>query len=96
VFLQKEREIYLPESFEWLLLQSGIFKETELTEVLSNPENHVESKEYASWERFFTDYLIKISKNTYLQYTKKSLNENYLKGTVREQILKSMKGIDFG
>lgn len=87
--------LYLPESFEWLLLQSGIFKEKGINAVLNNTEDFVESSKYASWERFFTEYLIEISRNSYLQYTKKTLNDNYLKGTIKEQILKSMKGIIF-
>lgn len=87
--------LYLPESFEWVLLQSGIFKDSQINEMLNHVEDFVESKKYFSWEQFFTDFLIKISADSYLQYSKKKLNENYLRGTIKKQVLDSIKGIIF-
>jgi hypothetical protein len=58
---------YLPESFEWLILKSGLVKEAELPNLLEQPEQYIESREYFSWEQFFTAKLIEYTKNTYLK-----------------------------
>lgn len=50
--------LYLPESFEWLILSSGILKDADVKLILSSPENFIDSKLYFSWERFFTSLLI--------------------------------------
>lgn len=70
--------LYLPESFEWLILSSGILKDHEITEVLENPASFIESEKFFSWERFFTALLIEKTQDTYLAYTKRKLNETYL------------------
>lgn len=87
--------LYLPESFEWILLQSGIFKSSELRDMLDHAADFIESGKYHSWEQFFTDYLIELSRGSYLQYSKKRLNENYLQGGIKKQILESINGIVF-
>lgn len=69
--------ICLPESFEWLLLRSGIIQDDDIHEVLEKPEDFIESKEFFSWERFFTKYLEDISKGTVYEYTKKKINPYY-------------------
>ncbi|WP_304091117.1 translation initiation factor 2, partial [Phascolarctobacterium succinatutens] len=50
--------LYLPESFEWLILNAGIFDDSELKAILNAPSEYVDSKEFFSWERFFTDLLV--------------------------------------
>lgn len=70
--------IFLPESFEWLILSSGIINKAEIKEVLDNPSDYIESKDYFSWEQFFTAYLVEKSADTYLQYTKSKLKNEYL------------------
>ena len=70
--------IYLPESFEWLLLKSDVLKKNEISEILENPSAYIESAEHFSWETFFTSLLVKESKDTYLEYKKSKLNPNYL------------------
>ena len=44
--------VYLPESFEWLILQSGLIEDAELSEILERPSNYIESSRYFSWEQF--------------------------------------------
>ena len=44
--------LYLPESFEWLILKSGIIEDGEIREILAAPGNYVDCREYFSWERF--------------------------------------------
>lgn len=68
---KKEIAIYLPESFEWLVLLSGVVKNSMLNSILESPADHIESKEYFSWERFFTAILIDMTKDSYLAYKKK-------------------------
>lgn len=58
-----------------MILSSGIIKENELTEILESPSEFVESGEYFSWERFFTALLTEKTKDTYLAYTKRKLND---------------------
>ena len=85
--------IYLPESFEWLVLLSGIVKNSMLNSILERPADYIESKEYFSWERFFTAILIDMTKDSYLAYTKKKLNSVYLTDTVKKSILDEIKYI---
>lgn len=89
----KNIKLYLPESFEWLLLKSGIMEEKELKEILKEPENYIESQEYFSWERYFTSLLIKKTKDTYLKYQKNTLNQVYLHERNKKMILDCIKGI---
>lgn len=48
--------MYLPESFEWMILNAGVVQEKEIMEILKEPEKYIESQKYFSWERFFTIY----------------------------------------
>ena len=85
--------IYLPESFEWLVLLSGVVKNSMLNSILERPADYIESKEYFSWERFFTAILIDMTKDSYLAYTKKKLNSVYLTDNVKKSILDEIKYI---
>lgn len=75
---RKNLALYLPESFEWMILSSGILKSNEIQEMLKEPSSHIESKEYFSWERYFTAVLIRETKDTYLAYAKRKINPVYL------------------
>ncbi|MGN0363292.1 MAG: translation initiation factor 2 [Bilifractor sp.] len=86
--------IYLPESFEWMILRSGILEDRSVSEMLDNPENYIESEKYFSWERFFTAVLIEKSAGGYLKYNKHRLNENYKNPQVTKKILQVMKKIE--
>lgn len=86
--------LYLPESFEWLILESGIITNGNLNEILESPENYVESSRYFSWERFFTALLLELTKDTYLKYSKRKLNEVYLQEDISSQILAVMNDIE--
>ena len=54
----KNIELFLPESFEWLVLSSGLFDDTEMREMLEHPADFIDSERFFSWESFFTDALI--------------------------------------
>ncbi len=55
-------------------------------EILSNPSAYIESKDDFSWERFFTALLTERSRGTWLQYSKRSLNQHDIQPAVMEQI----------
>ena len=83
--------LYLPESFEWLILQSGLVAKEHLTDILARPYNYVESEKYFSWEQFFTAVLQEGAKGTAYQYTKSRLNPVYLHENNKMKILTVMR-----
>lgn len=85
--------ICLPESFEWLILKSGLIKDSGIAQMLESPEDFIESDEYFSWERFFTAFLEELSQGTHYQYTKKEINPFY---TIPENSDKIMALISVG
>ena len=90
---RKNLALYLPESFEWLILSSGILKDMEVAQILQTPSDYIDGKDYFSWERYFTALLTEKTAGTYLNYTKKTLNETYLSDSTKNAILgQMMKG----
>ncbi len=83
--------LYLPESFEWLLLQSGILEDGDIREILRAPEKHIESAQFFSWEQYFTHLLCERTQGTYMQYDKTQLAPFYLQEQVVKQVLDAMK-----
>ena len=67
--------LYAPESFEYLILKSGIFSISQ--SIVEETFDYSDSKLFLSWEEFYTDYLEKISKGTIFQYSKSKLREEY-------------------
>lgn len=90
---RKNINLYLPESFEWLLLNAGIIEDKEIKEILKEPEKYIESQEHFSWERYFTSLLVKKTKDNYLKYQKSRLNQVYLHERNKSMILECIKGI---
>lgn len=93
--IQQNFHVYLPESFEWLILRSGLLEDSEIGKILESPEKYVDSLHYFSWERFFTDLLIQRTSNSYLSYTKSKLNPVYLQGQEKTAILSVIPKIRF-
>ena len=96
-YLANHKNIYLyvPESFEWLVLSSGVLKDSDVQGILSSTSDYVESRDYFSWERYFTNLLTVKTQGSFLQYSKRVLNPAYLTGQVRESILSVMQKIKF-
>lgn len=90
---KKNIQLYLPESFEWLILSSGLISDKDIKTMLEEPENYIDSTEYFSWERFFTKLLVTRTEETYLKYSKSKLNSNYLHEKNKERIVNMMQGI---
>jgi len=86
--------LFLPESFEWLILSAGIIKDNINSDILDNPSEYIESAEYFSWERFFTHYLIEITNGTYLKYDKQRINPVYLHDNNKKAILNVIDKIE--
>jgi hypothetical protein len=82
--------VYLPESFEWLILKSDVINDKEVKNILNNPSEYIESSEYMSWERYFTALLVEKTSNTYLKYSKSRLNEAYKNKRVQNQVLQEI------
>ena len=91
----KNISLYLPESFEWIILKSGVISRKEIQTILAEPEQYIDSKEFFSWERYFTRLLTEETAQSYLRYNKSKLNEAYLHDKPRSAILKSIEGINF-
>ena len=68
--------LFAPESFEYLVLKSGILdvprEWTEETYMFAD------SSKWVSWERFFTEQLVSVTRDTMYQYAKSKLNPVYL------------------
>lgn len=75
---KKNIHLYLPESFEWLILSSGLILDKDIKIMLEEPENYIDSAEYFSWERFFTKLLMERTEETYLKYSKSKLYNLYI------------------
>ncbi len=93
--LEPSIKCYLPESFEWVILKSGLIDGKTVRDILEHPEDFAESSEYFSWERFFTALLVEQTKDTYLKYTKSRLNEAYLRDKAKQAILDVIKGVNW-
>ena len=91
---RKNIALYLPESFEWMVMNADILKNNMVRDMLHDPSEYVESKLYFSWERFFTAVLIEQTKDTYLAYAKRKLNPAYLSGSIKDSILRQIKMIE--
>lgn len=87
-------KLYLPELFEWIILKSGLMEEKTVQKILESPEDYIDSKEYFSWERYFTKLLIDCTEDTYLKYRKTKLNPAYLHEKNKDTILNSIEGLE--
>ena len=86
-------KLYLPESFEWLLLYADIFNKPFIRKRLEEAENYIESEKYFSWERYFADLLMEETKDSPYPYDKSNLKDFYLQDKVVQKVLKAMAPI---
>ena len=86
-------KLYLPESFEWLLLYADILNKPSIRKKLEEVENYIESEKYFSWERYFTDLLMEETKDSPYPYDKSNLKDFYLQDKVVQKVLKAMEPI---
>ena len=86
-------KLYLPESFEWLLLYADFLNKPFIRKKLEEAENYIESEKYFSWERYFTDLLMEETKDSPYPYDKSNLKDFYLQDKVVQKVLKAMAPI---
>jgi hypothetical protein len=94
----KKIGIFLPESFEWLILKSGLVSDPGW-EKITAPERFVDSKQYSSWERYFTDLLVELTKDMkkYKRYPKRKgkLPAFYKQSKSIEKVIEAIPGVEF-
>ena len=84
---RRKVRLYFPESFEWVILLSGVVDGNEVEKILACPEDYIEGSAFFSWEQFFTEYLRKITKDDEIRhYQKEHLRSYYKTGQVMERI----------
>lgn len=83
--------LYLPESFEWLILKSNVLRMQDIREILDAPENYIDSSVYFSWEQYFAELLSDRTNGTYMQYTKAHLAPFYLQNENVQKILNEIE-----
>lgn len=93
--LRPEIRLFLPESFEWLILKSGLIDGNRIQDILGHPEDYIESSQFFSWEQFFTRLLMDETRDSYLQYSKSKLNPVYFNEKEKNSVLKVIKNISF-
>ncbi len=87
--------IYLPESFEWVILSSGVVAINDVVKI-SNPELFADSMDYMSWEQYFTELLEELTKGSdFMRYSKGKLPDYYNQEKIEKEITETIKGIDF-
>lgn len=79
--------IWLPESFEYLILRSGVIQSEELAQILKFTSDYVECEKYESWEKYFTNLLILLTSDTLHKYSKRVLDKYYLQDRNVEKII---------
>lgn len=88
---QGQTMLYFPESFEWMILRSGVVSDANIKEILSHPEDFIESSVFFSWEQYFTNLLeTKTAGDPVRAYRKEALSPYYLEGRNRELILQNL------
>ena len=87
--------LYVPESFEWLILSADLLKNQKVMELLDDPSEYIESRDFFSWERFFTKILTDNTRGTWLQYSKRRINPNYLQKEIESTILEQINLVSF-
>ena len=85
--------IFLPESFEWLILSAGVIKEVDIDRI-ENTFMYADSNKFFSWEQYFTFLLEEVTKNDKVRkYSKKRLSPYYRQDRVAGQITGVMKDV---
>lgn len=90
--------IFLPESFEWLILKSGLAGDPEWERIVA-PELFADSAQYSSWEQYFTALLVELTRDMekYKRYPKNKakLPAFYTQDKSIEKVKEIMPGVEF-
>ena len=88
-FKNKNVEIYLPESFEWLLLKTKTINIKDLEDKLKYTYNYVDSIKYKSWERFYTYILVNGTNKSNHPYNKNTLDNYYKRKVMVDRVIEN-------
>lgn len=89
---KREAVLYAPESFEWILLSANVIPNINAAQIIQQPERYIDSKEYVSWEQYFTKLLEDKTKGDPVwRYSKRKLSKAYLSARVLGAVKKLMK-----
>ena len=80
--------IFAPESFEYLILKSGIVEVPKT--VTDETWDHADSVKFFSWEEFYTYYLADVTRNGIKQYSKRKLGDYFKTAGSIESICKAL------
>ncbi|MBR6896669.1 MAG: hypothetical protein IKN24_00725 [Lachnospiraceae bacterium] len=90
----KKLALFLPESFEWIILSSGVVPGDK--DKIERTYLYADSVSYMSWEQYYTDLLVEYTHSPeYLIYRKERLSEYYLQDKNVELICSEIKGVKF-
>lgn len=78
--------IYAPESFEYLILNSGLVDVPGT--ITGETYKYADSTKYMSWEEFYTSYLIRVSADSVYRYSKNRLGSAYKTEGAIKRIIK--------
>ena len=83
--------MFFPESFEWMLLKSGLLEDAKIEDILKHPEDFIDSSAYVNWERYFTKLLEESTMETpYRRYHKDDLPDYYTLPRNTKKIFQTM------
>ena len=81
--------VCLPESFEWLLLKALFANNKMVASALESTPQHVDSKQYLSWEQYFTRLLMDVSGEIRgMRYRKSKLAKAYLSPANADKVMR--------
>lgn len=89
-FNNRRVKLFAPESFEYLLLSSGLFKTDEIKKMCESTSEYADSRLYMSWEQFYTDLITRVTMSTEMQYSKRKLSIYYLSQRNIDLVLKEV------
>lgn len=93
-YLDKRTILYLPESFEFLILNYPKFK-VGIQDKLSNTCNYCDTKLYKSYERFYTSLLDKLLQSKFnIEYNKSKLPDILKTKALYDFVFYSIKDLD--
>ncbi|HBA50682.1 MAG TPA: translation initiation factor 2 [Lachnospiraceae bacterium] len=79
--------IWMPESFEYLILKSGLISAKGLDDILNSASDYIDAAEYESWEKYFTHLLTTLTAEKPCRYSKTTLNCYYIQDNNMKKIL---------
>lgn len=74
---KKNAVLFLPESFEYLLLSSDLFRDIGIDDQLQHTEKYASGLDF-SWEQYYTKLIVSLTRGKKYQYSKKKLNPCYI------------------